>query len=357
MGPRDESGVWELFVPRLSSGARYCFAVREDGREDASLIVDPFARVIETTPRLAAIVEPVFKHDWRDERFLAIRRARRDCAAPVAIYRIERTPGSAMRAASPTGGRWASACPASCPRLASPTCRSACRKRSGRRGCLRRPCPWRCGRLRVIRGFLSRRGLGVIIEWDAAEAYSDARAAGASVLVENILTDSAMRWIEDFHIDGLSMRTPQRAPNLLARLKHEIDEKAPGVLLMLEDGEPARMRKPSHGAPTRSSPPSTETPTCCSRESAKRLEKSLLPFTPHSLSHFAAASDGDDPLALLRAVYAMAWLTPGMKLMHMGAELGQHTWPDGAVAWDILDDPRSLCFSQARSRPEQHAAQ
>ena len=30
--------------------------------------------------------------------------------------------------------------------------------------------------------------------------------------------------------------------------------------------------------------------------------------------------------------------------MHMGAELGQHAWSDGAVAWSMLDDARCLGF-------------
>jgi 1,4-alpha-glucan branching enzyme len=345
MGPRDESGVWELFVPRVSSGARYCFAVREHGREDASLIVDPFACVIETAPRLAATVEPVFRHDWRDERFLAIRRARRDCAAPVAIYRIEPDAWLGLEGRVADWRTMGERLPGFVSALGFTHVQIGLSKKIGPTWIFAPPPTLGdAGDFASFVDFCHDAGLGVIIEWDAADAYSDARAAEANVLVENILTDSAMRWIEDFHIDGLSMRTPQRAPNLLARLKHEIDEKAPGVLLMLEDGEPGENAEAVAWRTDAIFAAFDGDAHLLQQESAKRLEKSLLPFTPHSLSHFAAASDGDDPLALLRAVYAMAWLTPGMKLIHMGAELGQHTWPDGAVAWDILDDPRSLCF-------------
>lgn len=287
----------------------------------------------------------MLQHDWRDERFLAIRRARRDCAAPAAIYRIEpdawlgqdgriaewrtlgeRLPGfvSALGfthvqigLSRKTGPAWMFAPPAALGEAAD---------------------------FASFVDFCHDAGLGVIIEWDAADAYPDLPAEGAEIFLENLLTDSAMRWIDGFHVDGLSLKTPHSTPDILARLKQEIDASAPGVLLILEDGEPGENTSAVTWRADAIFAAFDGDVQLLQRESASRLEQSLLPVTPHSLSHFAPATDSADPLALLRAVYAMAWLTPGMKLMHMGAELGQHAWPDGAVAWDILDDPRSLCF-------------
>ncbi len=345
MGPRGETGVWELFVPRVFSGARYCFAVRQHGREEASVVVDPFALAIETAPRHAAIIEPAFKHEWRDERFLAIRRARRDSAAPVSIYRVEPDVWLGQEGRVADWRTLGERLPGFVSALGFSHVQIGLAQKSGP-AFLFAPPPalGDAGDFASFVDFCHDAGLGVIIEWDAGEAHSDGHGNEASVFVENILTDSAMRWIEGFHIDGLSMKTPQCAPHLLARLRREIDETAPGVLLMLEDGEPGAAAEAVAWRTDAIFAAFDGDARLLQQESAKRLEKSLLPFTPRSLSHFTPAGESDDPLALLRAVYAMAWLTPGMKLMHMGAELGQHAWPDGAVAWEILDNSRSLCF-------------
>ncbi|MFN3892122.1 MAG: GlgB N-terminal domain-containing protein [Beijerinckiaceae bacterium] len=348
MGRRSGSHIWELFVPRIGAGVRYAFAIREREDREAALVVDPFAREIERDPRPAGIVAEPMRRAWRDGRFLAIRRARRDCAPPAAIYRIvpelwlsregrvagwralgERLPpfiaalgfthvqvGQARKdAAAGAGAAWLFAPP---PEL---------------------------GPAHDFAAFVDAchdAGIGVIVEWDAPAAFAEARA-GEPRLVENILADSAMHWLGMYHIDGLSMKGSAADSTLQARLRDAIEESAPGAVLILEDAQ-----APDAGLATAWRPDAIAAAfngdgLSLQRESAARLERALLPVTPDTLSSFAPA-DAGDPLALLRAVYAFAWLTPGMKLMHMGAELGQHRWPDGAVAWDILDDPGGLRF-------------
>ena len=345
MGPREGAGIWELFVPRVAPGARYCFAVRKPGSDEPKLIVDPLAHAIEAAPRLAAIVEPVLHHEWRDERFLAIRRARRDCAAPAAIYRIEPDAWLGQEGRVADWRTLGERLPGFVSALGFTHVQIGLSRKSGAAWIFAPPAALgEAADFASFVDFCHDAGLGVIIEWDAADAFPGELADGAGIFLENILTDSAMRWIDGFHVDGLSMKTPHGAPNLLARLRKEIDERAPGVLLILEEGDPGEMTSGVMWRADAILAAFDGDVHHLQRESASRLEHALLPVTPHSLSHFAPATDSADPRALLRAVYAMAWLTPGMKLMHMGAELGQHTWPDGAVAWDILDDPSSLCF-------------
>lgn len=347
---RADAGVWELFVPRVHAGARYCFAVREEGAQACKLVVDPMARGAELTPRPAAIVSGPLKHAWRDERFIAIRRARRDCAPPVAIYRIEpdawqaqedraadwRTLGERLPAyVSALGfthvqiGRAASAGDA----LEQITASSW----------LFAPPPGH-GDREDFAAFVNschQAGLGVILEWEAARAFEDARWGA---LTQNILVDSAMHWLETYHLDGLSLAPARGACELLNRLHEEVAELAPGAILIVEDALHAAQ---PYGLLWRDDMMAASLGAAAAPlvgQSAAQLEGALLPVTPHALASFNPSADAADPLAPLRAAYALAWLTPGAKLMHMGAELGQHAWSDGAVAWSMLDDARCLGF-------------
>ena len=55
MSPRDSSGIWEVFVPEISAGARYKFAILGiDGRWVDH--ADPMARQSEVPPATASIV-------------------------------------------------------------------------------------------------------------------------------------------------------------------------------------------------------------------------------------------------------------------------------------------------------------
>lgn len=194
-------------------------------------------------------------------------------------------------------------------------------------------------------------GLAVFVEWDAPEIFAPETFApdlADSLFVENVLADSALHWLETFHVDGLSLKAPRGAPHIIDRLRAEIERNAPGAALIVED--PNDRAPPDASAHAVFWKPDAVIAALKGQaqalrcETAASLEGALLPMTPQTLAHFAPAEETGDALALLRATYAFAWLTPGMKLMHMGAELGQHAWPNRLVAWEALDDPRSLGF-------------
>jgi 1,4-alpha-glucan branching enzyme len=344
---RDGTGVWELFIPRVSEGERYGFAVRAAPDAEASLLIDPFARNVELAPRPAAIIGEAPEHPWTDERFLAIRRARQDCAPPVAIYRVE---PDAWLARDGRGADWRTL-GESLPAFVSALgfthvqVRRASQRAHGADWMFAPPPE--LGAPAEFARFVDEchaAGLGVIVEWDAPQALAGVDEARWGALRQNVLADSALHWLERFHVDGLSLRAIGGTSELLNRLRHDISGKAPGALLIVEEplaearpyahiwredmlarllaGE--RGPLPGHGA--------------------HDLEGALLPATPRTLAAFARREDTLDPLAPIRAAYALCWLTPGMKLMHMGAELGQHVWSDGAVAWERLDDPASIGF-------------
>lgn len=338
MRRREEAGVWELFIPRVHAGARYAFAVRDGDKDGCTLMADPLARALERAPRVASIVESGPAHAWRDERFLAIRRARRDCAPPTAIYRLEpfawqKQDGDGAAQWRTLGERlpsYVSALGFTHVQIARPAGPSP--------AWLFAPPPEHGGgdEFAAFVDSCHEAGLGVIIEWDAPDAFAGL-ASEWDALARNILADSAMHWLETCHLDGLSIAAAHADQELLARIHARIDARAPGALLIVEAGDT------QHGAPPiahlwRNDMMAVAlgaAPAPLVGQSAAQLEGALLAVTPRALADLGLA--GGDALARLRGAYALAWLTPGAKLMHMGAELGQHAWPSGAVDWDILE--------------------
>src|SRR5690606_19911333 len=76
-------------------------------------------------------------------------------------------------------------------------------------------------------------GLAVVVEWDAPAPF--AQDDDDSLFLENVLVDSALHWLETFHVDGLSMQALRRASSLIERLREEIERTAPGAALIVED--------------------------------------------------------------------------------------------------------------------------
>jgi 1,4-alpha-glucan branching enzyme len=92
--PREQSGIWEGFVPGVAPGAiyKYHLVSRYHGyRVDKA---DPFAFYAEVPPRTASVVWDL-AYEWGDSAWLAERRRRNALDAPIAIYEVHL--GSWMR--------------------------------------------------------------------------------------------------------------------------------------------------------------------------------------------------------------------------------------------------------------------
>ena len=75
------SGIWELFVPGVDSGARYKYELRtQDG--SLRLKADPVAFATELPPANASVVWRS-QHRWRDDEWVAARRTSEPLAQPV----------------------------------------------------------------------------------------------------------------------------------------------------------------------------------------------------------------------------------------------------------------------------------
>ena len=80
------SGVWELFVPGVESGAVYKYEIR--GADDVTRgKADPMARRTECPPATASVVDDS-THQWGDGEWMAARAAANPHTGPMSIYEV-----------------------------------------------------------------------------------------------------------------------------------------------------------------------------------------------------------------------------------------------------------------------------
>ncbi|QDU90871.1 1,4-alpha-glucan branching enzyme GlgB [Pirellulimonas nuda] len=95
------SGIWELFLPELTAGTKYKFAVKQLGGRLVEKC-DPYGFAAEVPPRTANIVTDLSTHQWQDDRWAAEREQRNGLDAPMSIYELHlgswrRDPGEPSR--------------------------------------------------------------------------------------------------------------------------------------------------------------------------------------------------------------------------------------------------------------------
>jgi len=228
------SGVWELFIPGVTDGARYKFAVcGPDGvwREKA----DPMAQLAEMPPATASVVY-TSQYTWDDAEWLEARAERTPVHEPMSIYEVHLgswRPGLSYRelasqlvdyvtdlgfthveflpvAEHPFGGSWGYQVTS----YYAPTARFG-----------------RPDDFRYLVDALHQAGVGVIVDWVPAHFPRDewalARFDGTPLYehadprrgahpdwgtlifnygrteVRNFLVANAVYWLEEFHVDGL----------------------------------------------------------------------------------------------------------------------------------------------------------
>ncbi len=85
---RVECGVWELFIPGVHEGALYKFEILTKKGEILALKIDPFAFFCEPAPGSAAVVHDLRRHQWADQAWMRQRGTRIARDAPVSIYEV-----------------------------------------------------------------------------------------------------------------------------------------------------------------------------------------------------------------------------------------------------------------------------
>jgi len=235
------SGVWELFIPKLAPGSLYKFEIHPRGGRPI-FKADPYAQHTEAPPNTSSIVYDS-KYKFRDTKWLKSRSARQHYREPLSIYEVhfgswrrkvenENRPFTYREMAEPLanyvaemgfthveflplkehpyGPSWGYQVTyyyAPSPRYGEPD------------------------DLRYLVDYLHQRGIGVIMDWVPAHFPKDAWALGrfdGSALYEhldprkgehpdwgtyifnygrnevrNFLVANALYWFNEFHIDGL----------------------------------------------------------------------------------------------------------------------------------------------------------
>ena len=82
------SGVWELFVPGVTSGTCYKFEIRHRHSGRVMVKTDPYARATELRPGTAARVPASSTHVWRDAGWMARRASHDWLHAPMNVYEV-----------------------------------------------------------------------------------------------------------------------------------------------------------------------------------------------------------------------------------------------------------------------------
>jgi len=91
---REQSGIWEGFIPGVHHGSLYKYSVRSRGAREGADKADPFASFSEAPPRQASIVWDL-SYRWGDDDWIARRKELNDSHAPWSVYEVHL--GSWMR--------------------------------------------------------------------------------------------------------------------------------------------------------------------------------------------------------------------------------------------------------------------
>jgi 1,4-alpha-glucan branching enzyme len=95
MTNRGATGLWELFIPELPANATYKYEIRSRGQDAPLLKADPYAFAAELRPRTASIVHNISRYQWNDGPWMVERAQRDPLATPLSIYEVHL--GSWMR--------------------------------------------------------------------------------------------------------------------------------------------------------------------------------------------------------------------------------------------------------------------
>ncbi len=87
MGRVGDSGIWELFVPKLGAGSLY--KLRVTGKDGLTIDKsDPFGFYAEVPPRTASIVCDLNQYRWRDHDWMRSRTSVDPLNQPISVYEV-----------------------------------------------------------------------------------------------------------------------------------------------------------------------------------------------------------------------------------------------------------------------------
>ena len=428
---RNRMGIWEVFIPVLGTGTIYKYEIVGPNGQVLPLKADPFARQAEMRPRTASVVPDPTPFTWTDQKYMDERASRDWRRTPMSIYEVHlgswrrRPDGSFMSYdqlaeqlvpyAADMGYTHLEFLPVSehpfDPSWGyQPTGLFAPTARFGDPA----------GFARLVNA-AHEAGLGIILDWVPAHFPTDefglSHFDGTALYehedprqgfhpdwntaiynfgrkeVSAYLTNNALFWFDQFHVDGLrvdavasmlyldySRQPGEWVPNkhggnqnleavaFLQRVNAEVYAQFPGAFMIAEEST----AWPGVSAPTFAGGLGfgfkwnmgfmNDTLRFMSRQPIHRRfhhndmtfglmyafsENFVLPLSHDEVVHGKGAllskMPGDDwqQFANLRAYLAFMWGHPGKKLLFMGQEFAQREeWSESkSLDWWLLDSP------------------
>ncbi|MBM4133359.1 MAG: 1,4-alpha-glucan branching protein GlgB [Nitrospira sp.] len=245
MRSRGQTGIWELFIPELAEGATYKYEIRSREYPAPFLKADPYAFAAELRPKTASVVRSLEGYVWNDGEWMTARAARDTLSAPISIYEVHI--GSWMRVPE-EGDRWLSYRELTAKLIAyvkdmgythvelMPVTEHPFDGSWGYQTTGYFAPTSRYGSLQDFMAFVDachQAGIGVLIDWVPAHFPDDPHALAwfdgthlydhadprsgyhpewhsrifnfGRVEVRNFLMNSALFWLDRYHIDGLRM--------------------------------------------------------------------------------------------------------------------------------------------------------
>ncbi|MEJ6396491.1 1,4-alpha-glucan branching protein GlgB [Yoonia sp. 208BN28-4] len=87
MTPRGSSGIWEVFIPGVTAGAAYKYAVTGIGGDTVEK-ADPMGFGAEHPPATASVVRNIKNPEWSDTSWMKKRDAHQNVSAPISVYEV-----------------------------------------------------------------------------------------------------------------------------------------------------------------------------------------------------------------------------------------------------------------------------
>ena len=87
MNKIDDTGVFELFIPEISTGELYKYEIRQYG-EKVVLKADPYAFLAQKRPENASITADISGFQWTDEKWIKTREKKKLESTPMSIYEV-----------------------------------------------------------------------------------------------------------------------------------------------------------------------------------------------------------------------------------------------------------------------------
>ncbi|MBK9217700.1 MAG: 1,4-alpha-glucan branching protein GlgB [Uliginosibacterium sp.] len=88
MRKRQDSGVWEIFLPGIGKDALYKYEILDSSGRLQPLKSDPFGFAAELRPSTASRVAKTDAYAWTDQDYMAARSVRDQRASPMSIYEV-----------------------------------------------------------------------------------------------------------------------------------------------------------------------------------------------------------------------------------------------------------------------------